>query len=121
MMTNKQTKHYQDEVVRYMELFGLGQWSIRFDEWDDIADEGVMRETAEAVTEWDTGSRFVRFGLNPAYKATDAALSRSAVHEVTHVLTAKLFVLAGQTDVSSEEAEAIAKSMERAFYGPVEV
>ena len=115
---------YQNAIVEHMDKFGLGRWSVRVLPWSEVPDK---YEDADAVTSGDTTSRFAKFAINPDKCAdrSDTYVSRCALHEVTHILTKRLEEMARSEDVVpereiDEEIEAIAKAMERAFYGMVD-
>lgn len=120
---DKKIKFYRDEVVRYLELLGIGQWAVKWEDWTDLPKN--MQEQDAAIS-YDTSGRLAYFAINPAEIKTksDTWISRSALHEATHVLTAQLEHYAkhgGSDDMIDTECEAIARSMEKAFFGMVDM
>jgi len=119
----KRIKYFQDEVLRWMDLFGLGRWSVKWVGWDTIPAD--FRD-ADAAARSDVPARLVEFTINPdkLKDKSDAWISRCALHEVAHVLTARMEDFAYKSNVDhdaiDEEREALAKSIERAFFGPVD-
>ena len=128
-MKKDKIKYFQDEVVRWMELFGLGRWSIKWVEWvDAVEDSRGSIEGADAAANTNHISRNVRMAVNPVKLEgkSEQWISRTALHEVTHVLTARLEDFAASEDVINnetieEEVEAIAKAMEHVFFGMVDM
>jgi hypothetical protein len=124
---NAQIKHFQDEVLKYLDLFGLGRWSVKWENWNAVVADNPDFEDAAAAACNNTGSRLAKFSVNPTVIAdkSDTYISRCALHEVTHVLTARLedyaYAVKADSEAVSEETEAIAKAMERAFFGPVDM
>jgi uncharacterized protein YdaT len=120
------TKYFQEEVIRWMNLFGLGRWSIRWEDWNTVATENPELRNACAAASIVLDDRRAEFAINPeiANSRSKEYVSRCALHEVTHVLTIRLENFA-TADVEQahidEESEAIAKAMERAFFGPVDM
>ena len=128
-MTKKEkVQFYRDEIVRWMNKFGLGRWSIKWEEWDTVVDQMPSFKNAAATSASDVDDRSVTFAVNPEMldRHSDEYASRCALHEVTHVLTARLEAFTKNEDMIDadfidEETEAIAKAMERAFFGPVDM
>ena len=119
----QKTKYYQDQVLHWIEKFGLGRWSVKFIDWTDIPESHQDGEAAVAIS---VPERLAKFAVNPDHIADkgDTWIERSALHEVDHMRNERLAMMAKKGGYSEEEIEeemeALAKSMERFMYGMVD-
>lgn len=122
-MTKDKIKFYQDEIIRYLELFGCGQWAVKWYDWSETPAEF---QEQDACISYDVPGRLASFSVNPEEikDKADTWISRSALHESTHVLTSILeyYAKTGASDALIEaECEAIARSLEKMFFGMVDM
>jgi len=129
MSKSKETtlqERYAENIAMHLDSFGLGRWAVTVEGWNKDLKEEYM-----AMTSTNVEGRTVAFNLNAKeilkhYPTTaERFVDRCAIHEVTHLLTARLAEYAMSRtidkDALDEEMEAIAVAMERFVFGQVEV
>ncbi|BDQ35919.1 hypothetical protein SYK_02790 [Pseudodesulfovibrio nedwellii] len=110
-------KLFKATCLEWVEKFSLGQWHHNF-EHCHLDVEGRCAQVAFTI-----GSRHTLFSLSKVWtvKPTKLEIKKAALHEVTHVLTARLYDFATARFVNKdeilEEFEAISRALEHAIYG----
>lgn len=107
-------KFFKDECIKWLDAFGLADWTVVFTCEGSVEHDGAL-----------AGVWFSPDGLNAQINiskdwvdqpVTKIQIQRCALHEVCHILTARMEILASERFITQkeivEESEKIARRVE---------